>query len=507
MKALSITNKTCSLDYFLPCLNGPVKVRIDSDTRKSINQSHKIFLELLSNGQKIYGVTTGFGDLSSISINENDQKQLQLNLLRSHATGVGKSFDLGITRIIMVLKLINWSKGVSGVRLKFVQLLKELLNHDILPVIPRQGSVGASGDLAPLAHMALPLIGEGLVNFQERIMPAMLAMKEVGLDPIILEPKEGLSLINGTQVSTAIAIKACLEAENILEVADLSGALSVEASLSSRSVFKSDIHKLKNHPGQRIVASNIWNLLNKSEIVSSHKNCDRMQDPYSFRCIPQVHGICRENYKCVKNIVENEANSVSDNPIIMPNGKVLNSGHFHAESIAQAMDNLAIAIAEIGSIAERRIHYFMKGISDKVPSFIASNPGLESGFMTAHVTAASLVSENKVLTHPASVDSISTSGGQEDFVSMAPWAARKCLRVIDNVRNILSIELLASTTINELFHTPLKMANAFIPVLKLMKKHVHYSKTDRPLHSDIKVISQLIKSKQILNSIKNYDII
>ncbi|MED5256032.1 MAG: histidine ammonia-lyase [Candidatus Neomarinimicrobiota bacterium] len=507
MKALSITNKTCSLDYFLPCLNGPVKVRIDSDTRKSINQSHKIFLELLSNGQKIYGVNTGFGDLSSISINENDQKQLQLNLLRSHATGVGKSFDLGITRIIMVLKLINWSKGVSGVRLKLVQLLKELLNHDILPVIPRQGSVGASGDLAPLAHMALPLIGEGLVNFQERIMPAMLAMKEVGLDPIILEPKEGLSLINGTQVSTAIAIKACLEAENILKVADLSGALSVEASLSSRSVFKSDIHKLKNHPGQRIVASNIWNLLNKSEIVSSHKNCDRMQDPYSFRCIPQVHGICRENYKCVKNIVENEANSVSDNPIIMPNGKVLNSGHFHAESIAQAMDNLAIAIAEIGSIAERRIHYFMKGISDNVPSFIASNPGLESGFMTAHVTAASLVSENKVLTHPASVDSISTSGGQEDFVSMAPWAARKCLRVIDNVRNILSIELLASTTINELFHTPLKMANAFIPVLKLMKKHVHYSKTDRPLHSDIKVISELIKSKQILNSIKNYDII
>ena len=507
MKALSITNKTCSLDYFLPCLNGPVKVRIDSDTRKSINQSHKIFLDLLSNGQKIYGVNTGFGDLSSISINENDQKQLQLNLLRSHATGVGKSFDLGITRIIMVLKLINWSKGVSGVRLKLVQLLKELLNHDILPVIPRQGSVGASGDLAPLAHMALPLIGEGLVNFQERIMPAMLAMKEVGLDPIILEPKEGLSLINGTQVSTAIAIKACLEAENILKVADLSGALSVEASLSSRSVFKSDIHKLKNHPGQRIVASNIWNLLNNSEIVSSHKNCDRMQDPYSFRCIPQVHGICRENYKCVKNIVENEANSVSDNPIIMPNGKVLNSGHFHAESIAQAMDNLAIAIAEIGSIAERRIHYFMKGISDNVPSFIASNPGLESGFMTAHVTAASLVSENKVLTHPASVDSISTSGGQEDFVSMAPWAARKCLRVIDNVRNILSIELLASTTINELFHTPLKMANAFIPVLKLMKKHVHYSKTDRPLHSDIKVISELIKSKQILNSIKNYDII
>ena len=506
MSTLSITSNNCSLDYFAPCLDGPVKVRLDSDSRKSIQKSHKVFLELLNNGKKIYGVTTGFGDLSSIAIDHNDQKKLQLNLIRSHATGVGKSFDSGVTRVIMLLKLLNWSKGVSGVRLELVQLLKDLLNHDILPVIPRQGSVGASGDLAPLAHMALPLIGEGLVNFQDRIMPAMLAMKEVGLEPIILQPKEGLSLINGTQVSTAIAIKACLEAENILKVADLSGAISVESSLSSRSVFRSEIHKLKNHSGQRIVASNIWNLLDKSEIVLSHKNCDRMQDPYSFRCIPQVHGISRENYKCVKEIVENEANSVSDNPLIMPNKKILNSGHFHAESIAQAMDNLAIAISEIGSISERRIHYFMKGVGDSVPPFIASNPGLESGFMTAHVTAASLVSENKVLTHPASVDSISTSGGQEDFVSMAPWAGRKCLRAIDNVRNILSIELLASTTINELFHAPLKMANAFLPVLKLMKKHIHYSKTDRPLHSDIKLVNDLIKSNQIIKCVKNYSL-
>ena len=308
MPALSITNKFCSLEYFLSCLNGPIKVRLNSDSKKSIQKSHKLLLQLLDKGEKIYGVTTGFGDLSSIPINDTDQKKLQLNLIRSHATGVGKSFDLGITRVIILLKLLNWSKGVSGVRTKLVQLLQELLNHDILPVIPRQGSVGASGDLAPLAHMALPLIGEGLVNFQDRIMPAMLAMKEVGIDPIILEPKEGLSLINGTQVSTAIAIKACLEAENVLKVADLSGAISVEASLSSRSVFKSDIHKLKNHPGQRIVASNIWNLLDKSEIVLSHKNCDRLQDPYSFRCIPQVHGISRENYKCAKEIVEKALN-------------------------------------------------------------------------------------------------------------------------------------------------------------------------------------------------------
>ena len=506
MSALSITSKNCSLDYFAPCLDGPIKVRLDSDSRKSIQKSHKIFLELLNNGKKIYGVTTGFGDLSSITIDTNDQKKLQLNLIRSHATGVGKSFDSGVTRVIMLLKLLNWSKGVSGVRIELVLLLQDLLNHDILPVIPRQGSVGASGDLAPLAHMALPLIGEGLVSFQDRIMPAMLAMKEVGLEPIILEPKEGLSLINGTQVSTAIAIKACLDAENILKVADLSGAISVESSLSSRSVFKSEIHKLKNHSGQRIVAANIWKLLDKSEIVLSHKNCDRMQDPYSFRCIPQVHGISRENYKCAKKIVENEANSVSDNPLIMPNQKILNSGHFHAESIAQAMDNLAIAISEIGSISERRVHYFMKGVGDRVPPFIASNPGLESGFMTAHVTAASLVSENKVLTHPASVDTIPTSGGQEDFVSMAPWAGRKCLRVIDNVRNILSIELLASTTINELFHAPLKMANAFLPVLKLLKKHVHYSRTDRPLHSDIKLVNDLIKSNQIIKCVKKYNI-
>ena len=290
-------------------------------------------------------------------------------------------------------------------------------------------------------------------------------------------------------------------------MADLVGAISVEASLSSRSVFKSSIHKLKQHPGQRLVATNIWNLLRDSEIVLSHKDCDRVQDPYSFRCIPHVHGISRDNYNGARAIVQNEANSVSDNPLIMPNNQIMNSGHFHAESIAQAMDNLAIAIAELGSISERRLHYFMKGIGNRVPPFVASNPGIESGFMTAHITAASLVSENKVLTHPASVDSISTSGGQEDFVSMAPWAGRKCLRVIDNVRNILAIELLNSTTINELFHAPLKMARGTQPVIKLLKKHIHFSKGDRPLHTDIKIINDLIKTNRILSWVnKNYEL-
>ncbi len=507
MSALSISRESRSIQYFLPCLEGPVRVRLNADSRKAIRASHSILAQLLKKGKKIYGVTTGFGDLSKVTIDADDRQKLQLNLVRSHATGVGKSFDLGITRLILFLKLSTWAKGVSGVRLELVSLVRDLLNHDILPVIPRQGSVGASGDLAPLAHMALPLIGEGLVHFQDRIMPAMLAMKEVDLEPLVLGPKEGISLINGTQVSTAIGIKACLEAESLLKIADLVGAISVEASLSSRSVFKSSIHKLKQHPGQRLVAANVWNLLRDSEIVLSHKDCDRVQDPYSFRCIPHVHGISRDNYNGAKEIVQNEANSVSDNPLIMPNTQIMNSGHFHAESIAQAMDILAIAIAELGSISERRLHYFMKGIEDRVPPFVASNPGIESGFMTAHITAASLVSENKVLTHPASVDTISTSGGQEDFVSMAPWAGRKCLRVIDNVRNILAIELLTSATINELFHAPLKMARGTQPVIKLLKKHVHFSRGDRPLYTDIKVVNDLIKTKQILSLVnKNYEL-
>ena len=501
MGTVLISNKSIQWGQLAPMLDGPARIRLSPEAKQSIRKSHKVLRSLLDKNQQIYGVNTGFGQLSTVPISQEDRRKLQLNLVRSHACGVGKPLDLGVTRITMILKLMTWAKGYSGVRLALVQLMADMLNHDILPVIPRKGSVGASGDLAPLAHMARALIGEGDVHFQDRIMPAMLALKEANLDPIVLKAKEGLSLINGTQVSTALGIRALSESQNLLKTADIAGALSTEASLSTRIVFTPKIHKLKKHPGQVASATNVYNMLQGSDIVHSHDDCGRIQDPYSVRCIPHVHGSSREVFSIADKIINNELNSISDNPLIFPNGDVMNSGHFHAEPVAQALDTLSIAMSEIGSIAERRVNYLMKGIGDRIPMFGAVNPGLESGFMLAHVTAAALASENKTLAHPASVDSISTSAGQEDFVSMAPWAGRKCLRILDNVRTILAIEIIVAGNVNYRFHKKLVSGNGLIPVMNLLRRHQVLSMEDRPLSNDFATVNQLIQSGKLINGV------
>ncbi len=501
MGTLTISTSSLQLEDLAPFLAKPGKVRLSSDAQKSIKNSNKNLKTLLANGTNIYGVNTGFGKLSNVSIPASDQKRLQLNLVRSHASGVGKPFAHAITRVTMILKLLTFTKGVSGVRYEVAQQLIDFINHDILPIIPRQGSVGASGDLAPLSHLALGLIGEGDVHFQDRVMPAMVAIKEAGLVPLVLEAKEGLSIINGTQVSTALGIKAVSEAENILKTADLSGSLSVEASLSSRNVFEKKIHALKKHKGQSTSAGNVWRALSKSEIVDSHADCDRLQDAYSFRCMPHVHGSSRELFQNVRTIIENEANSVSDNPLIFSDTEIRTGGHFHAEAVAQSLDTLSISISEIGAISERRIHYFMKGIDDTIPMFVTSNPGLESGFMLAQVTAASLASENKALAHPASVDSISTSAGQEDHVSMAPWAGRKCLRIMENVLQILAIEILVSSTATIKFHKGKTPGVGTKKILDLVRRNVDLKKGDHPLHKDIFIIAELIRSNKIVQSV------
>ncbi|MEE8336201.1 MAG: histidine ammonia-lyase [Candidatus Neomarinimicrobiota bacterium] len=502
MKKLLISGELLTWENLAPLLKEPMVVRLTPDSRKTLKLSHRRFIKILAGDRKIYGVTTGFGKLSQISISKNDRRLLQLNLVRSHAAGVGRPLSLGITRVVMVLKILTFIKGYSGVRPELVQLMLDLLKHDILPLMPRKGSVGASGDLAPLAHLGLALIGEGLVHYQNREMPSMLALKEAGLKPLELEEKEGLSLVNGTQVSSALAIRALAESKNILNTADISGALSTEASLSSRAVFRSDIHALKLHPGQQQTAENVWNLLDDSKIVSSHHDCERIQDPYSIRCIPHVHGTGRDIFSAVEKIINNEINSISDNPLILKNGEIVNSGHFHGEPIAQAMDCLAISMAEIGAISERRIHYFMKGIEPDIPPFAALNPGLESGLMMVHVTATALASENKTLTHPASVDSISSSAGQEDFVSMAPWAGRKCHKVAKNVITILAVELLVGTSVNLRFHKTLKPGIGIRPVINLIKRHLNFSRGDHEYSRDLKIIFDLIYSGKIVNSVK-----
>jgi len=499
-----ISQESISWQKLAPFLDGPVRVRLSPGAKKSIRESNKVLKQILKTKRKVYGVNTGFGKLSSVSISVKDLKQLQLNLIRSHCCGIGKPLDLGVTRLTLVLKLMTYAKGYSGIRPDVTQLLVGMLNHDILPLIPRKGSVGASGDLAPLAHMARGMIGEGDVHFQDRIVPAMIALKESNLNPIVLEAKEGLSLINGTQVSVALGIRSLAEAYILLKTADISGALTTEASLSTRTVFNPKIHRLKKHKGQVQSATNVYQMLNGSEIVKSHEDCGNIQDPYSIRCIPHVHGSSREVYINAEKIIDNELNSVSDNPLIFPNGEVMNSGHFHAEPVAQALDTLSIAMAEIGAISERRINYLMKGIGDRIPMFAAVNPGLESGFMLAQVAAAALASENKTFAHPASVDSISTSAGQEDFVSMAPWAGRKCLRILNNVRTILAIELLIAANVNHRFHKKMSSGKGLVPVMSLLRRHHMLTIDDHPLSDDIETINDLIQSGKIVNSVSQY---
>lgn len=501
MATLSISDRNYRYPEFQTCLSRQQRVTISSSSRKKIRASNRLLNKILKSGKPIYGVNTGFGKLAKYSIGPDKQRQLQLNLVRSHSAGVGKPFDHGLTRLMMILKLMTFSKGFSGVRIDVPEHIQFFLNHDILPLIPSQGSVGASGDLAPLSHLGLALVGEGDVHFQDRIMPSMLAHREVGLSPLTLEAKEGIALVNGTQVSSALGLKALIAGERLLKTADIAGALSVEGSLSSRAVFHAGVHKLKKHPGQHEAAENVWNLLKNSSIVKSHEDCDQVQDPYSFRCIPHVHGSSRDIFNGMVSIIENEANSVSDNPLVFPDGEIRNSGHFHAEPAAQALDSLTIAMAEIGSISERRTHFFMKGIGEKVPPFVAGEPGVESGLMMAQVTAASLVSENKTLAHPASVDSITTSGGHEDLVSMAPWAGRKCLKVIHNVAQILAIEFLTAGTALVNFHKGLNPGIGTGKTLNFLKQHIHLDASDRPLQKELELLAGLVLDGSVLNAI------
>ena len=501
MEALIFSNKSVSWDDLSHLVISPGRLKISSQTKKLIKISNDVLKDILKKGQLIYGVNTGFGKLSSVSIDQSDIKQLQLNLVRSHAAGIGKPFNIGIARVAMALKILTWSKGYSGVRPKLVNQLIAMLNKDIIPLIPSLGSVGASGDLAPLSHLACAMIGEGDVIYKGKTLSSKKALLSERLKPVELHAKEGLSLINGTQVSTALGVKALFEAQNLLYSADIISALSVESSLSTRQVFNSSIHKLKKHRGQNISAKNIYNLLNGSEIVSSHKDCDKVQDPYCMRCIPHIHGTSWEVFSNTEKTINNEINSISDNPLIFPNGSIRNSGHFHAEPVAQALDSLSVAISEIGAISERRIHYIMKGADGNLPMFGAVNSGLESGYMIAHVTAASLASENKTLAHPSSIDSITTSGGQEDIVSMAPWAGRSCLQIIENVRRILAIELLVSGNINHRFHQKLSSSKSLRALTLLLKQAKVLSMKDRVYSKDIEKVEDLLKKNKVFSTV------
>ncbi|MFJ1267811.1 histidine ammonia-lyase [Legionella lytica] len=458
----------------------------------AIDLSHQTVKKVIQDKKTVYGINTGFGSLANQTIPSENLKQLQRNIVLSHACGTGELLDDDIVALIMLLKINNLAQGYSGVRLELIEALLALFNHQVYPCIPAKGSVGASGDLAPLAHMSLPLLGVGDVRYQGKIISALDGLKIAGLEPLELEAKEGLALLNGLQVSTAIAIKALFVTENLFEVAVISGALSVDAAQGSDVPFDDRIHLVRGHQTQREVAALYRELLAGSQIRESHRNCSRVQDPYSLRCQPQVMGAVLHQISFVRDTLQVEANAISDNPLVFSEqGDILSGGNFHGEIVAMAADNLALAVAEIGAISERRIALLIDRNFSGLPAFLIKESGLNSGFMIAHVTAASCASDNKALAHPHSVDSLPTSANQEDHVSMATSAARRLHEMNDNTVTILAIEMLAACQGIE-FHKPLKTSPLLEDVYNTVRAEVAPYDSDRYFAPDIEAVKAMI---------------
>lgn len=458
-----------------------------------VDKGRKYLEKTLTDPNRInYGINTGFGALSQKIIPHQKLRQLQVNLVRSHCTGVGEPFKPEIVRASMFLRLYCLTHGYSAVRRDVITQLVDFLNHDIIPFVPSQGSVGASGDLAPLAHIALCLIGEGEVYFENQLQPTEDVFKKLKIKPLVLEAKEGLALINGTSVLTALGALALRDSMVLADWADAIAALSVDALQGSIKPFHQLIHSLKPHPGQLKVAKTLTTLLENSQILNNHTNCSRVQDPYSLRCIPQVHGAIRQTIEHAKEVLEIEINAITDNPLIFTNEDlILSGGNFHGEAAAMAMDYLAIGLTELANISERRIEKMMNPAFSGLPAFLTSDSGLNSGLMIAQVTAAALASENKVYAHPASIDNIPTSTDKEDHVSMGVTAGVKLNRVVANTRYVLCIELLCNTQALE-FLRPFKSSPPLEKIYTLVRKSVPSIQQDRAIHHDLKKLNQIL---------------
>lgn len=460
--------------------------------RDAVDASVAVVRRIVDEGRVAYGINTGFGKLASTRIPDDRLAELQRNLVLSHSTGIGPLLDDATVRLILTLKAASLARGASGVRPEVVARLLDLLRLGVLPCIPAKGSVGASGDLAPLAHMSAVLIGTGHARVGGEILPAAEALARVGLEPVGLGPKEGLALLNGTQVSTALALMGLFAAEDVFAAALAAGALSVEAAKGSDAPFDARIHAMRGQPGQIEVAARLRALLADSAIRASHRDCEKVQDPYSLRCQPQVMGACLDLMRSTARTLEIEANAVSDNPLVFADtGEVVSGGNFHAEPVAFAADVLALALAEIGALSERRIALLTDPVMSGLPPFLVADSGVNSGFMIAHVTAAALASENKQLAHPASVDSLPTSANQEDHVSMATHAARRLADIAGNVAGIVGIELLAAAQGIE-FHRPLASSAPLERVIAAVRGVVPAYDRDRFFAPDIEAASTLV---------------
>ncbi|MGQ5524382.1 histidine ammonia-lyase [Chitinimonas sp. PSY-7] len=493
MQKITLTPGKLTLAQLRQIMAGGVQITLDPAAIPGIEAGSRTVSAIVAKGAPAYGINTGFGRLASTHIPADQLELLQKNLVLSHAVGVGEPLAAPIVRLLLTLKISSMGRGFSGIRLEVIESLLKLLNADILPCIPAKGSVGASGDLAPLAHMAAVLLGAGEVLCDGRTLPATEGLARLGMSPMTLAAKEGLALLNGTQASTAIALVNLFAIEDLYQTALVAGALSVDAAAGSVAPFDDRIHQLRGHPGQIAAALAYRELLAGSGINHSHQNCGKVQDPYSLRCQPQVMGAVLDQIHHAAVVLLREADAVSDNPLVFPDtGEVISGGNFHAEPVAFAADNLAIALAEIGALAERRIALLVDASLSGLPPFLVRDGGVNSGFMIAHVTAAALASENKTLSHPASVDSLPTSANQEDHVSMATFAARKLGEIVDNVANILGIELLAAAQGVDL-RAPHQTSSRLTPAMRLIREHVKHYDADRYFAPDIAVVTGLVK--------------
>ena len=497
-----INGKNLSLRAIADLLESKAQLELASEALKAVNRSRAI-VEARAGGEKaLYGINTGFGVLAHERIPTKDLERLQHNLILSHAVGAGDEVAAEIVGLMLLLKANGLAVGLSGVRPVVIEYLIRFYNEGVYPIVYTKGSLGASGDLAPLAHLTLPLLGMGEVYRGQVRMTASQMLKELGLAPLRLEAKEGLALINGTQFMTAYAVHCLLRIQQLLVTADVVAAMTLESIRGSAAPFDARIHDARPHPGQKQVAARMRQLLRGSQILPSHIDCPKVQDPYSIRCVPQVHGAAWESFEHARQVIERELNSATDNPLVFDDGDIVSGGNFHGEILAFVMDYLAIATAEIASISERRLFLLLGGDTLgelKLPKLLMKDTGLNSGFMLPQYLAAALVSENKIFAHPASVDSIPSSLGQEDHVSMGATSATKLLEVVKNAETVLAIELMSAAQALDFIH-PLKAGEGIEAVHAEFRKHISFAESDRLFHDDIQVALNFLRAGEVVKA-------
>lgn len=500
--AISVGTEGATLDQVCRIATG-AKTVLSEDARRVVKAAREQTMKIVSSGMPVYGVNTGFGRLSGSVVSSDDLDLLQRNLLLSHACGTGPLYSEPVIRVMMFLRVASLARGRSGIRSETLDQLIAIMNSNIYPAVPSKGSLGASGDLAPLAHLCLPLIGEGTCIDRGKFISGSEALHRIGLKPVTLGPKEGLALINGTQTMTAVASIALLEAKRLADAADAAAAMSLEVLLGTVLPFSRELIGLRPHNGAVETANNLLAFMEGSEILISHKACDKVQDAYSLRCVPQVHGATRDALRYIESVISVELSSVTDNPLLMKDGSFVSGGNFHGQPVAFVADHMALAVSELADISERRIERLLNPDLSGLPAFLTPNPGINSGYMIAQYTAASLVSENKVLVHPASADSIPVSGSQEDHVSMGTTSARQAMEVVRNSTHVIATELVCAAQASEFIHRG-KHGKGTCKVYNAVRDVVKPLKEDRQFVNDIEKIAKMISDgvfSDILNEL------